>query len=68
MICKHCGKETSYVICTNCGVNVVWYNKYGEQHDTDNPGELAQYDMFIPQNDADIEQDLIDFVPDGSGD
>jgi hypothetical protein len=68
MICKHCGKETSYVICEHCGMNVVWYNKYGVQHDADNPGELAQYDMFIPQDDVDIEQDLVDFVPDGSGD
>jgi hypothetical protein len=68
MICKHCGKETANVICDNCGMNVVWYNKWGIKHDVDNPGELAQYDMFIPQDDVDIEQDLLDFVPDGSGD
>ena len=68
MICKHCGKETANVICDNCGMNVIWYNKWGIKHDADNPGELAQYDMFIPQDDVDIEQDLIDFVPDGSGD
>lgn len=67
MICKHCGKETANVICDNCGMNVVWYNKWGIKHDTDNPGELAQYNMFIPQ-DVDIEQDLDDFIPDGSGD
>jgi hypothetical protein len=48
MICKHCGKETANVICDNCGINAVWYNKYGYQHDIDNPGELAQYDVFIP--------------------
>ena len=29
MICKKCGHETSTVICENCGINVVWYNKYG---------------------------------------
>lgn len=48
MICKHCGKDTAKVICEHCGMNVVWYNKYGYQHDIDNPGELAQYDVFIP--------------------
>ena len=51
----------------------MWYNKYGVQHDIDNPGELAQYDRFIPNKDedkeADIEQVLKEvFVPDGSGD
>ena len=50
MICKHCGQETANVICDNCGVNVIWYNKYGFQHDIDNPGELAQYDIFIKEN------------------
>lgn len=68
MICKHCGKETANVLCDNCGMNVIWYNKWGIKHDEENPGELAQYDIFIPQDDSDIEQDLIDFVPDGSGD
>ena len=29
MICKHCGKETANVICDHCGMNVVWFNKYG---------------------------------------
>ena len=56
MICKHCGKETSTVICEHCGINVVWYNKYGVQHDTDNPGELSQYNMFIPNEDVSIEE------------
>ena len=50
MICKHCGKETSKVICEHCGMNVVWYNKYGYQHDIENPGELAQYDIFVPDD------------------
>ena len=73
MTCKHCGNETSTVICEVCGINVVWYNKYGVQHDIDNPGELAQYDRFIPDKEedkeADIEQVLKEvFVPDGSGD
>lgn len=68
MICKHCGKETSNVICDNCGMNVVWYNKWGIKHDEDNPGELAQYDIFIPQ-DVDIEEVIKEvFIPDGSGD
>lgn len=69
MICKHCGKETANVICDNCGMNVVWYNKWGIKHDEDNPGELSQYDMFIPQDDSDIEEVIKEvFVPDGSGD
>jgi primosomal protein N' len=29
MICKKCGNETSTVICETCGINVIWYNKYG---------------------------------------
>ena len=67
MICKYCGKETSNVICDNCGMNVVWYNKWGIKHDEDNPGELSQYDIFIPQDD--IEKVIKEvFVPDGSGD
>lgn len=31
-------------------MNVVWYNKYGYQHDIENPGELSQYDIFIPDD------------------
>lgn len=69
MICKHCGKETSNVICGNCGINVVWYNKYGIQHDIENPGELEQYSAFIPQDQEYMEDILKEiFVPDGSGD
>ena len=62
VICKHCGKETSYVMCEHCGINVVWYNKYGvnafkelytKASDVDN----TEYSDFI-----DIEQDLIIFT------
>lgn len=56
LICKHCGKETSTVICEHCGINVVWYNKYGIQHDIENQDELAQYDIFIPDEDVSIEE------------
>lgn len=28
MICQHCGKETSNVICEHCGINCYWFNKY----------------------------------------
>lgn len=51
MICKHCGKETTNVICDNCGINVVWYNKYGIQNDIENPSEAEQYQQFITNND-----------------
>ena len=31
-------------------MNVVWYNKYGIKHDMENPGELAQYDIFVKED------------------
>lgn len=70
MICKNCGKETAYVICENCGVNVVWYNKYGEQHDKENPGELNLLSKVgESKSKMPIDKFLDDvFVPDGSGD
>lgn len=69
MICKCCGKETSTVICSNCGMNVVWYNKYGYQHDIENPGELNQYYDVANRDGESIENILQDiFEPDGSGD
>lgn len=68
MICKNCGLETANVFCDHCGINVVWYNKYGIlQNEYDSETSI----------DADIEEDssvsidtLISdiFVPDGSGD
>lgn len=70
MICKHCGKETANVICDHCGINVVWYNKYGYQYDSgeidvDNVSDYIAEDKHI----NDVENTLIDiFVPDGSGD
>ena len=74
MICKHCGKETSYVICDNCGVNVIWYNKYGVLHDIENPGEVELFKNLHTDEKSSmtIEQFLDkafeEFVPDGSGD
>lgn len=65
MICKKCSKETSNVFCNNCGVNVVWYNKYGYKQEE----FKIQKDLDI-YNDADSIEDIITdiFVPDGSGD
>lgn len=60
MICKHCWKETAKVICEHCGMNVVWYNKYGYQYDIENPGELAQYDIFIPDENTKTEKFVAD--------
>ena len=65
MICKKCGKETSNVFCDNCGINVVWYNKYGYKQEE----FKIQKDLDI-YNDVDSIEDIITdiFVPDGSGD
>ena len=74
MICKHCGKQTSYVICDHCGVNVIWYNKYGVKHDKENPGEIELFDNLCTDTECNmtIEQFLDktfeDYDPDGSGD
>lgn len=72
MICKNCGKDTAYVICENCGVNVVWYNKYGQLHDEENPGELNLL-SYLNNKDNESKMKIDDFVqevfnPDGSGD
>lgn len=62
MICKHCGKETANVICDNCGINVVWYNKYGVNASNESY-EQAQYVDNTEYSDfIDIEQDLITFT------
>ena len=74
MICKHCGKETSYVICDNCGVNVIWYNKYGFEHDKENPGEIELFDTLSKDTksemtiEAFLNKAFETYVPDGSGD
>lgn len=70
MICKHCKKETSNVICDNCGINVVWYNKYGYIYDMDSPSEIDHYlEIMQDKIDTNIEDALKEiFVPDGSGD
>lgn len=70
LICKHCGKETSYVICEHCGMNVVWYNKYGVQHDvpTDDLSNIS-FSLSDEDKNESIETVIDDiFVPDGSGD
>ena len=74
MICKNCGKETSTVMCENCGINVVWFNKYGclenvlAQKDIDLMKDLeSEYNNKYDYSDI---EDIIDeiFIPDGSGD
>ena len=71
LICKHCGCETSTVICSNCGINVVWYNKYGQLNDDIESGEL---DLLSYLNKDSTEKPKIEevvkevFNPDGSGD
>ena len=67
MICKKCGKETSNVFCDNCGINVVWYNKYGILQNIDNSDEINELNTTI-LNDSSIEDALDIFIPDGSGD
>ena len=68
MICKKCGKETSNVFCDNCGINVVWYNKYGYKQDI--PTIHKDLDIYYDLEPEDsIEDVLADiFIPDGSGD
>lgn len=74
MICKNCGNETSTVICEKCGVNVVWFNKYGDLHDEYNPGELELYSRLLAENSNQYDHSSIEdiaeelFIPDGSGD
>lgn len=50
MICPKCGENTSFVVCTNCGVNVVWYKKYGNYIDpvncNDNKFNNTRSDSF----------------------
>lgn len=67
MICKNCGGETSTVFCEHCGINVVWYNKYGILQNIETPEEFI--DTNEDSESKDIEK-LIDevFIPDGSGD
>lgn len=68
MICRRCGEETSNVICSNCGVNVVWYNKYGYKIFENDSKEDKCFDL-LPDSIYDIEEKLKEiFVPDGSGD
>ena len=68
MICKKCGKETSNVYCDNCGINVVWYNKYGyKQDDFSIHKDLdIYYDINSNNSIESVIQDI--FIPDGSGD
>ena len=67
MICKNCGGETANVFCDHCGINVVWYNKYGILQNIETPEEFI--DTNEDSESEDIEK-LIDevFIPDGSGD
>lgn len=67
MICKNCGGETANVFCDHCGINVVWYNKYGILQNIETPEEFI--DTNEDSESCDIEN-LIDevFIPDGSGD
>ena len=67
MICKNCGGETSTVFCEHCGINVVWYNKYGILQNIETPEEFIDTDEDSESNDI---ENLIDevFIPDGSGD
>lgn len=67
MICKNCGGETANVFCDHCGINVVWYNKYGILQNIETPEEFI--DTGEDSESKDIEN-LIDevFIPDGSGD
>ena len=68
MICKKCGKETSNVFCDNCGINVVWYNKYGILQNIDNAKEINELNTTINNGSESIEDVLDIFIPDGSGD
>ena len=67
MICKNCGGETANVFCDHCGINAVWYNKYGILQNIETPEEFI--DTNEDSESKDIEN-LIEevFIPDGSGD
>ena len=67
MICKNCGGETSTVFCEHCGINVVWFNKYGILQNIETPEEFIDTDEDSESKDI---ENLIDevFIPDGSGD
>ena len=67
MICKNCGGETSTVFCEHCGINVVWYNKYGILQNIETPEEFI--DTNEDSESKDIENLIHEvFIPDGSGD
>lgn len=68
MVCKNCGGETSTVFCEHCGINVVWFNKYGILQKESNPEILVDADT--DEDASESIDDLISdvFVPDGSGD
>ena len=67
MICKRCGSDTSRVICTNCGVNVVWFNKYGYNRTIYDLVDCTE-EEFEKENKS-VEDTLKEvFIPDGSGD
>lgn len=68
MICKNCGGETANVFCDHCGINVVWYNKYGILQNETEPEKItdAESGNDISGNIDDILSEM--FVPDGSGD
>lgn len=68
MICKNCGGETANVFCDHCGINVVWYNKYGILQKETEPEKIADAESGndISDNIADMLSEM--FVPDGSGD
>lgn len=67
MICKNCGGETANVFCDHCGINVVWFNKYGILQNIETPEEFIDTDEDSESKDI---ENLIDevFIPDGSGD
>ncbi len=68
MICKNCGEETSTVFCSNCGVNVVWFNKYGILQKENSPEKFI--DINTGEDESDNVEDIVTeiFTPDGSGD
>lgn len=68
MICKNCGGETSTVLCEHCGINVVWYNKYGILQNETEPEKITDSESGddISDNIDDILSEM--FIPDGSGD
>lgn len=68
MICKNCGGETSTVFCEHCGINVVWYNKYGILQSETEPEKITDSESGndISDNIDDLLSEM--FIPDGSGD